>query len=240
MNQQIDLSEYFPNEDIRLFDEFPRYSKDIWIEEIYKTLEKFNKPKDLSTITWNTYDGLKILPFYTKEDLQNIEWIYEYPFIKKNQSSQSWEIVQYIQGKEKEILEKLEQSTRRGADAVILPIGSNDYPHIFYGTGIFNFDFLKEVLNNYKFSFYLLGKTSELLKLLKLDKEKLFLLLDPFLDILIEGEYKDEYKKTIKEIQQMHPSFSCLAIRGDLYQQMGLPTTLELALTISQFAEYYV
>ncbi len=240
MKPQIDLSDYYPSEDRKLFNEFPRYSKEVWIEEIYKTLEKFNKPKDLDSISWKTYDGLNILPFYTKEDLQSIEWIYEYPFIKKNQSSQSWEIIQYIQGKQDEILQKLEQTTRRGADGVILPIGSNGYPYIFYGTGISDFEFLKKTFKNYQFSFYLFGGSLELLNFLKqieLNKEKVSILLDPFLDIIIEERYNEEYKKIIKTIQEINPIFPCIAIRGDLYQQMGLPTALELALTISQFAE---
>lgn len=239
--KEINLSEYYPPEDLKLFEEFPTYTKEQWIEEIYKVLEKFNKPKDLDQISWKTQDGIKILPFYTKEDLKELEFIYDYPgsypFTRNSKLNQSWEILQYIQGTETEIQEKLEQTTRRGADGIIIPYGNKIYPYIFYGKPISDQNKLENIINNFKFSYYFIGESNKLIELFDLKKEKINILLDPFIELLIDGTISENFNEILKTIQKRNPEFPCLAIRGDLYSQTGIPIALELSLTISHFAE---
>ncbi|MFN3604593.1 MAG: methylmalonyl-CoA mutase family protein [Leptonema sp. (in: bacteria)] len=240
-SKQNHLSEYYPEEHIKLFDEFPKFTKEEWIEEIYKTLEKFKKPKDLEVISWKTYDGMKILPFYIKEDISDLAFVYEYPgvypFLRSRKTNQSWEILQYLQGSEEEVQEKIEQTTRRGAEGIMIPFGKKSYPYIFYGNSLANSNFIKNIINKYQFSYYFLGESKELIELMQLQNENLTFLIDPFLELLIEGEFSDSYTYILKEIQNKNPNYPCLSVRGDLYAKMGIPIAMELGLTISHFAE---
>lgn len=244
-----DLKEYYPDvsEQENLFlSDFPLNTKEEWYQEIYKVLEKFKKPKDISSISWKTLDDLNILPFYRREDLEHLGFINEYPsvypYTRGKILSQNWEILQYIQGSKKEILEKLEQTTRRGAEGVIIPYGDKSFPYTFYGMSVQNFDDLKDLLKRnkeYKFNSYIVGSSHNLFDLLNKQFYDSTIMFDPFLDYLLEGKYTFNFDDFIKNIEKEYKNYQkpFISIRGDVFQNAGLPPAMELGITLSSFAE---
>ncbi len=238
----IELQEYYPEEKENLFlNDFPLQTREEWLQEIYKVLEKSGKSKDIETISWKTLDGLTIYPFYRKEDLQNLEFVKEhpgfYPFSRGKKFSQNWDVLQYIQGNSEEVLEKLEQTQRRGADGVILAYGKKSYPYTFYGKGVDNF-----VLENNKYyskeKLFFIGSSKDLYELLHKNISG-NIIFDPFLDFILEGNYSidlEAWKKWVENHYQTYP-FSFIAIRGDIFQNTGIPPSMEMGIMLSMFSE---
>ena len=248
MRKYLDeLKEYYPNPDEVLFlNEFPPTSKQEWLNEIYKQLEKSAKPKDISVISWKTLDDFVLPPFYTKEDLSLLEFIHDYPgvypYTRGKKFSQKWDVLQYIQGTEEEIKTKLEQTTRRGAEGIILPYGKKSFPYTFYGKSITNIESLKNLLGlieKYQFKNYLIGSSEDLYQVIKNQTLRTSILFDPFLDYLLTGNYTYDWNDFIKNLKNYFNNYSLpfLAIRGDVYHNAGLPPAMELGITMSAFAE---
>lgn len=250
MNQQLkksldELKNEYPSFEEQIFlNDFPPNTKEEWLNEIYKVLEKSGKPKDLSAISWKTLDGFVVPPFYRKEDLENLKFILDYPgvypFTRSKKFTQSWEVVQYIQGELKEIQEKIEQTTRRGADALLLPIGDRNYPFIFYGSSISLSQFaeLQSYLKNFSFQTHFVGSSIDLYRLIDTYGVKGNILFDPFLDYLLDEDgsiYESELLEIVKK--NLTSPFAFIAVRGDVFQHSGLPPAMELGFTISAFAE---
>jgi len=76
----------------KLFSEFKSLTTNEWIETIKKDL----KGKDIEKLNRITLDGLKILPFYTKENTENIVTTdilpQKFPFIRGNKKNNQWQI----------------------------------------------------------------------------------------------------------------------------------------------------
>jgi methylmalonyl-CoA mutase len=247
MQKYLDkLKEYYPNPEEKLFiTDFPSHTKQQWLEEIYKVLEKSGKPADISAISWKTLDDFVLSPFYMREDLSLLNFIYDYPgvypYTRSKKLSQKWEILQYIQGTPEEITTKLEQTTRRGTEGVILSYGKFSYPFTFYGRTIQNIDQLKEIesiIKKYQFNGYIIGSSSDLIDLIK-NHLSFSILFDPFLDYILQGNYNYDFKELMNfiEINYQKINVPFLSIRGDVYHNAGLPPAFELGISISIFAE---
>ncbi|MCF8297608.1 MAG: acyl-CoA mutase large subunit family protein [Saprospiraceae bacterium] len=83
---------------MNIFNEFSAASTEQWEEIIRKDLKGGDYEKKL---VWKTLEGLKIKPYYRKENLENIEHLKslpgEFPFVRGNRTKDnSWEIRQEI------------------------------------------------------------------------------------------------------------------------------------------------
>ncbi len=241
------LNEYYPAFDEKIFLlDFSQNEKEQWLKEVYKTLEKSGKPADINVISWKTLDGITIPPLYDKTDLEKFdinEFPGKYPYTRKSTNQQKWEILQYLQGDFEDFQQKLEQNTRRGAEGILVPLGNNSFPFIFYGKSLdLNQKFI-DLIRKYSFNYYFFGDNEELFHFLKYNSDnQATILLDYFLDYLLTGDEKislEELSTFISnESEKIQNPF--LAVRGDIYHNSGLPTAMELGFTVSHFCELLV
>ncbi|MGB0523472.1 MAG: methylmalonyl-CoA mutase family protein [Flammeovirgaceae bacterium] len=113
--------------DKNLFGEFPKLSKQKWIEKATTDLKGADFDEKL---VWNTSEGFHVMPFYTVEDLEQLDYLKSYhnsTFNKEENhlDARNWQFRQVIQIEDdnsanKELLHALNQ----GADAVELDISA--------------------------------------------------------------------------------------------------------------------
>ncbi|MEE9215497.1 MAG: methylmalonyl-CoA mutase family protein, partial [Thermodesulfobacteriota bacterium] len=83
----------------KLFKEFPKVTKKEWNDKITEDLRCKNFDK---TLVWNTYENLDIDPFYTRDDINKLDYFTnllpgEYPFTRTcNSYSNNWDICEDI------------------------------------------------------------------------------------------------------------------------------------------------
>ncbi len=82
---------------MRLFEQFPPITKKEWVYKIISDL----KGADFRKMVWKTDEGFSVMPFYRKEDLDNIKHIDalpgEFPFLRgRKESGNKWLIRQDI------------------------------------------------------------------------------------------------------------------------------------------------
>jgi methylmalonyl-CoA mutase len=82
----------------KLFNKFPPVTKEQWEAQIQKDLKGAEYEKKL---VWQASEGLRVLPYYRKEDLKNKEYLNalpgEFPFVRGNRTNTNdWEIRQDI------------------------------------------------------------------------------------------------------------------------------------------------
>ena len=106
---------------INLFDEFEPVSKEAWKQKIEKDL----KGKDFEQLIWHT-EGLKIQPFYTKEDLASTP---SGPINRGGGSAKRWSILEKI------VVNTPEQANAQalkvlnhGADGIIFQLLDEEVP----------------------------------------------------------------------------------------------------------------
>ncbi|MFD2202174.1 methylmalonyl-CoA mutase family protein [Shivajiella indica] len=116
--------------EFNLFEDFPTVSKKDWIQLATKDL----KGKDFEqTLVSETLDGIKIFPFYTKEDLNFTAGLLPYQHqINPNPgipgiSRRYWSNIISANGKEEKLINKeLIMALQQGADAIYLQMEGNE------------------------------------------------------------------------------------------------------------------
>lgn len=93
---------------------FPPFSTEEWEELIRKDLKGADYEKKL---IWKTHEGIPIRPYYTAEDLKNLEHLKsvpgEYPWVRGKKRSGDWLVRQDI------VVDDLEHANTRALDALM-------------------------------------------------------------------------------------------------------------------------
>ncbi|WP_299985106.1 methylmalonyl-CoA mutase family protein [uncultured Pontibacter sp.] len=105
----------------KLFSEFKPATADDWAERAKKDLRE----TPLESLTWQTYEGITIKPYYTREDIKDLPFAQhkpgDFPFLRGNAGSDnSWQNIQKIKAEanSKTAIDKAADALSRGADGV--------------------------------------------------------------------------------------------------------------------------
>lgn len=106
----------------KLFKEFAPTTTEEWEKIVERDLKGADRTKRL---VWNTYEGMKLEPYYRLENLKGLEYLKdnlpgEFPYVRGNQTSKNdWEIRQDIfQQDVKEANAQAKESLAKGAQGV--------------------------------------------------------------------------------------------------------------------------
>ncbi|MDX5437584.1 MAG: methylmalonyl-CoA mutase family protein, partial [Pontibacter sp.] len=105
----------------RLFAEFSPATMADWEQKARKDL----RDTPLESLTWHTYEGIDIKPYYAQEDIATLPFVEQkpgdFPFLRGNKtSSNSWHNVQQVEVKGcwNSAIDKAADALHRGADGV--------------------------------------------------------------------------------------------------------------------------
>ncbi|ARS37653.1 methylmalonyl-CoA mutase [Pontibacter actiniarum] len=105
----------------RLFAAFTPATATDWEQKARKDL----RDTPLDSLTWHTYEGIDIKPYYAKEDIADLPFVKQkpgdFPFLRGNKNgNNSWLNIQQIKVKDdgKEAIAKAADALQRGADGI--------------------------------------------------------------------------------------------------------------------------
>ncbi len=235
-------SDLFPPSDLKLFEDFPSSSRQEWEKEIARTLEKQGKAG--LSLEWALPDGIAIPPFLVREDLGELPFTSDlpgvYPYTRSTErSGQAWSARYPIQG-DGPLGDRIEEAKRRGADGISLFVGGS-FPAVPYGKGRSVAD-AGQALKQQDLPVQCIGSTPELMALLEaVSGQELHpessLLLDPFSDVLINGDFAADEKDIFRRLKDASSRLHVAAVRADLFHNAGATPALELGLTLSAAAD---
>jgi len=236
----------------KLFPEFETVSTQEWENLIIKDLEGQDYEKKL---VWQQHDGIKVKPYYRKEDLDNLNYLISepgnYPFIRSNRKVNSWKSKLDVQVDSISAANQFALALiKNGADAIcfnmsrlatvavlnqllsgINPENTSIYfakSDCFRDQINFYIEFLEE--NNYN-----LKNISGALDV------------DPYANLMVNGVFPDSYEKVklrLKSIQEIVikslPLYKSLNIRAHIYHNSGATAAQEIAFSLAQANEYLV
>lgn len=236
-------SDLFPPSDLKLFEEFPSSSRSAWEQEIARTLEKQGKAG--LSLNWALPDGISLPPFLLEEDLAELPFIGDfpgvYPFTRSTQrGGQAWSAQYPLQG-DGSLADRLSEAQRRGADGVTLFVGGT-FPAVPYGRGRKD---AAAALAQSELPVQCVGSTADLVALVgalksgSVNNAQSSILIDPFSDVLIGGDFAlneaDIYGAIKAAFAQLKIPVG--AVRADLFHNAGATPALELGLTLSAAAD---
>lgn len=236
-------SDLFPPPDLKLFEEFPPVSRSAWEKEIARTLEKQGKAG--VSLNWNLPDGISLPPFLMDEDLNDLPFISDfpgvYPFTRSaKREGQGW-LAQYpIQG-DGNLADRLSEAVRRGADGVSFFVGEK-FPAVPYGRGRSD---AADALAQSELPVQCIGSTEGLVALVESLQSSFIkntgssILIDPFSDVLIDGDYARSVSDLCSVIAEAAAQLRIPvgAVRADLFHNAGATPALELGLTLASAAD---
>lgn len=227
----------------KLFSEFTPATAADWEERARKDL----RDTPLEQLTWHTYEGIDVKPYYTKEDIQQLPATNQepgkYPFLRGTiTDANSWQNIQEIKvtGDGRAAIDKAADAIARGADGIhfILP-----QPELFDTVYL-----LSEIdMNKYSVSYTLQNKPDQFLNRLysKLGANQVaqtnlhgFVKYDP---MTAKGELTREENKAIVEILNLtkdSPDYYGITISGTNFSSIGASATQELAYTLNAAVDY--
>ena len=225
-----------------LFKDFDPVSK----EALKNKAEKDLKGADFEKLIWRTLEGFNVDPFYTKEDIKDLDYLKEFENITdpQSQSLKSWV------NSEKIIVKDAQQSHHLASEA--LHGGANGL--IFEFEDNENADFsqlLKDIdLNHISISLIvkhspgtLLKKFFDYLQEVNISPENIrgSLEYDPVGNYTITGKLDDEQFKSLADavnIAQKASSFYVVTINSSHFKDSGASIVQELAFTLNTAVNY--
>ncbi|PKV66523.1 methylmalonyl-CoA mutase family protein [Pontibacter ramchanderi] len=227
----------------KLFSEFKPATANDWAARAQKDLRE----TPLESLNWQTYEGITIKPYYTREDIQNLSFVQQkpgdFPFLRGNAGSDNnWQNIQKIkvEGNGKAAIDKAADALSRGADGVHFIVENPQ-----------NFDvaYLAESidLTLQSVSYTLSGDPAAFLKgLYTLLAEqnishrnlKGFLNYDPMTG---KGALTDSESKAITQVLDLtkdSPDFYGVTVCGTNFSSIGASLTQEVAYTLSAAVAY--
>ena len=214
-----------------LFDEFPEVSAKQWKQKIQYDL----KGADYNdTLVWESLEGIKVKPFYSAEDTENIK-TFSLP------KGHGWSIAQTIYaGDSKKANSKAVRALEKGSESLFftIPDTKTDFSILLADidwetTPIhFNFEFLE------------VEPIKRLLSLTDGKKANIFLNLDIIGHLTKEGNWfhsleKDhELIKEIYDLTRSKPNISILGVDISHYQNAGANMVQQLAYGLAHANEY--
>jgi methylmalonyl-CoA mutase len=236
----------------KLFNDFPPVSKQEWMEKIAADLKSgdFN-----STMIWKSSEGFNIMPFYGKEDIENLPHHKvrpgEFPFIRGNRTSgNKWRIRQDINvSGYREANRKALELLKSGVDSIGFVISDPD------SATAGNFDILLKGINPEitELSFYPLGKAKEIVEAFSayiskynFDPSKIrgAVEADPVGRLMVNGtlcipvEQGLDYLASVAGLTNSLPGFRAIHIKASELRNAGAGVITELAFAIASGSEY--
>ncbi|MEJ8758170.1 methylmalonyl-CoA mutase family protein [Pontibacter sp. H259] len=227
----------------KLFSEFTSATAADWEERARKDL----RDTPLEQLTWHTYEGIDIKPYYTKEDIARLAATQqkpgEYPYMRGNKTNaNNWLNIQEIkvEGDGRAAIDKAADAIARGADGVhfILP------QHELFDTVYL---LSKLDLNTCCVGYTLQNKPDQFLNRLfsKLEANQVaqsrlkgFVKYDP---MTAKGELTREENKAITAVLKLtkdSPEFYGVTINGSNFSSIGASATQEIAYTLNAAVAY--
>jgi methylmalonyl-CoA mutase len=238
----------------KLFNEFPPVSAAEWEARIREDLKDVDYDKKL---IWRTLEGIRVKPFYTDEDLKNLDYLEQtpgnYPFVRGNKlHSNNWEIRQDFRVFDVESTTKrIQIAAENGITAIGLDFsGKKDISYSDFKVLIHGIDFKKVSLN------IIDGDTSPVLMnhLLQAVEElnlntsdiKGSFCFDPVGHLTCTGGYYksehedfNEMERLLLTVENELPLFRVLPVNSYFLSNAGASVVQELAFGLSIASEYF-
>ncbi|MDX5421416.1 MAG: methylmalonyl-CoA mutase subunit beta [Hymenobacteraceae bacterium] len=227
----------------RLFAEFTPATESDWEQKARKDLRE----TPLESLTWHTYEGIDIKPYFTREDISNLPFVQQkpgnYPFLRGSKTgNNSWLNVQEIdvKGDGRHAIEKAADALQRGADGVHF---------IIHNPELFDQAYLIEKidLSRSSVSYTLQEQPDTFLKHLygKLEEHRIshrnlkgFISFDP---ITVKSKITHEESRDIIKVLELtkdSPELYGITVNGTSFSSTGASITQEVAYTLSAAVAY--
>jgi methylmalonyl-CoA mutase len=246
------MEQDFTKKPIGIATEFPPVTTEQWEAQILKDLKGADYNKKL---VWKTNEGFPVKPYYTAEDLNNIQWLKalpgDFPFVRGNAAAgNEWLVRQDIKveniGKANE---KALDILLKGVDSLGFELGCKQH---------YSIDDIEALLKNIRadiaeLNFYRTPQQLEIIGMIDklarkynrpLDQVKGSVEFDPLLRFARRGTwYEDEASdfcrayELIKAAQSL-PAFKVLAVNGHHLANAGASIVQEMAFTLAAGNEY--
>ncbi|WP_299755081.1 methylmalonyl-CoA mutase family protein [uncultured Pontibacter sp.] len=227
----------------RLFAEFTPGTTADWEQKARKDLRE----TPLESLTWHTYEGIDIKPYYAKEDIADLPFVQQrpgdFPFLRGNKTGNNgWLNVQQIevQGDSKHAIEKAADALQRGAEGIYFIVHN---PELFDAAYLVNkIDLTKNAIS------YAVKEQPDCL-LLKLYQEleahqishrnlKGFINFDP---VSVKSKIDHEESRAIIKVLELtkdSPDFYGITVNGTSFSSIGASITQEIAYTLNTAVAY--
>lgn len=244
------MSDEVIKENKGLFSEFPEITTQEWEEKILQDLKGAEYEKKL---IWNTYEGLKIKPYYRSEHKPDVNYLFanpgEYPFVRGYKSENNWNICEsIIVDNPGQANNEALHAVERGADSVAFSAKNMDYYEELEAL-LKNLDFKKTKIHFTSANSYsiLADLLIEFIKKNNLNPAELHgsFNFDSISFYLLNGYYynscEDNFNEAatlIKYSTENLSGFRVININGQHFYNSGANTVQELAYALASSSEY--
>ena len=230
----------------KLFSEFPDISKEQWKEKTLADLKGADFDKKL---VWRTLEGFNLQPYYSSEDLKNLDYLkkFENSTLNMEDGSQG---PRYWVNREKITVKNADSANKEAIES----LNSGADGLVFDLTGKDGID-IKKLLNNIlplhcSVSFIADRDAAKLIKGYftyesenHIETKQLFgsINYDPIKNLTLKGKMADDGFNVLKEIIEITDSadrFYGLTVNSAQFQNSGSSITEELAFTLNTAIEY--
>jgi methylmalonyl-CoA mutase len=237
-----------------LFPEFPPVTREEWEARIREDLAGADYEKKL---VWNTYEGIRVQPYYRQEDLEELEYLNTapgmFPFLRGLAADENhWEIRQEVKVNEpdeagRKALEMLE----KGADAICFDMRSLKKENL---ASAFRKIITSYPLKENRIHFRAGNDSSLLLALLLEEGEKRKMKagqmrasfdIDPLNDLATLGCYVPDEKQSfsllppmVQKVSGFNGAIQVITIHGSTFINAGSSIVQELAFSLAMANEY--
>jgi len=238
----------------KLFSEFPAITTEQWKEVIIKELKGADYEKKLM---WKSPEGIVIKPFYTKEDVENLDFVSvsynEVPIHRTKKESFDWVIFEEIEVNDIEEANKQAlYCLQRGAEGIEFLIGyeNGDLTNLFKTQDDFD-RLIKGIdLEKTPIRFTCGYNTGIILSLLEykmknydLNKIKIYFDYDPIGYLTLYGRFFTNEKDTFPQALAMfnyakENNCKIFGVNGYYFQNCGSTVVQELAFSLAIASEY--
>jgi methylmalonyl-CoA mutase len=227
----------------KLFSEFKPTTAADWAARAQKDLRE----TPLESLAWQTYEGITIKPYYTREDIQQLPFAQhkpgDFPFVRGTAgSSNSWQNIQQIQaqGNGKPSIDRAADALKKGADGVHFIVEDGQLFDVAHLTQRID-------LSQHTISYTLTNGPDTFLERLysTLSEQHLsprnlkgFVSYDP---MTAKGALSEEENKTIIKVLELtkdSPEFYGVTVCGTNFSSLGASLTQEIAYTLSAAVAY--
>jgi len=235
----------------RLFEEFPSTSTEAWESQLKKDLKGADYEKTLFT---TTREGIKIQPFYRKEDLEKVKFVNNAsgstPFGGIHKENNDWLIRQDI------LVDNISNANKNAIE--LKNKGVQSIGFLFsdqFQPSVKDIEHLMENIHSEELevnfmcgpaSHKILAIYEELVSKYKRNPEKIqgSVDFDPFMAYTFRGklcqteEYAFTHSKQMVHAAKALPNFRVIAVHGHNLRNAGADVVQELAFSLSQGVEY--
>ncbi|MFD2245975.1 methylmalonyl-CoA mutase family protein [Pontibacter ruber] len=227
----------------KLFSEFAPATAADWEDRARKDL----RDTLLESLTWHTYEGIHIKPYFTREDIQSLPFVTQkpgdFPFLRGRKTSEnSWLNIQQItaEGDGAAAISKAADALNRGADGIHFIIKQHEQ---FDVTNLVNTIDLSKHTVSYTLSYspdIFIRRLYTHLEQKQVSHRNLqgFVNYDP---ITIKSTLEKDENEAIVQVLDLtkdSPEFYGVTVNGTSFSSLGASTVQEIAYTLSAAVSY--